>query len=63
MSKRDGSDVEVSMSGVVSVRVEVTDPCDGQVRVFEGPDEVGVQRQVDEFFGVEEADRRELDAQ
>jgi hypothetical protein len=61
MSECDGSDGEVLMSGVVSVRVEVTDPSDGQVHVFEGPDEVRVQRQVDEFFGVEEADRRELD--
>ena len=34
MSECDGSDGEVLMSGVVSVRVEVTDPSDGQVHVY-----------------------------
>ncbi len=45
----------------VSVRIEITDPTDGRQHVFEGADEVSVQRQVDEYFGIEEANRRGLD--
>lgn len=41
------------------VRVEVIDPTDDVVHVFEGPDETAVDQQIDEFFGVDEAQSRE----
>lgn len=50
------------MSGLPpAVRLEITDPSDGRTHVFEGDDEVSVQRQADEFFGIEDANRRGLD--
>lgn len=49
------------MASKTWVELEVTDPTDGTTHVFEGPDELSVQRQVDEFWGVDEANRRELD--
>lgn len=48
-----------AMADKTVVRIEVTDPTDGATHVFEGPDEISAQRQVDAFFGVDEADRRE----
>lgn len=42
-----------------AVRVEVIDPVDEVVHVFEGPDEESVDQQIDEFFGVDEAQARE----
>ncbi len=43
------------------IQVEVTDPTDGVTHVFEGCDDVAVDRQIDEFFAVDEAERRERD--
>ncbi|MDA3642181.1 hypothetical protein [Mycobacterium xenopi] len=49
------------MAGRTWVELEVTDPTDGSTQVFTGADELSVQRKVDEFWGVDEADRREHD--
>lgn len=49
------------MADKTVVQIEVTDPTDGTTHVFEGPDEVAAQRKADEFFGVDEANRREHD--
>ena len=50
------------MGDKIRVELEVLDPTDNTTQVFAGPDELSVQRQADEFFGVDEANRRELDA-
>lgn len=42
------------------VQVEITDPTDGTVHTFTGPDEVTVQRQIDEFWGIDEANKAGL---
>ena len=49
------------MAGRTWVELEVTDPTDGTTQVFAGPDELSVQRKVDEFWGVDEANSREHD--
>jgi hypothetical protein len=41
------------------IQVEVTDPTDGSTHVFEGVDDAAVDRQIDEFFGVDETEQRE----
>lgn len=41
------------------IQVEVTDPTDGVTHVFEGSDDADVDRQIDAFFAVDEAERRE----
>lgn len=53
--------VRVNVAGPVDevVRVEVVDPVDEVAHVFEGPDEADVDRQIDKFFGVDEAQARE----
>ena len=43
------------------IQVEVTDPTDGTTHIFEGADDAEVDRQIDVFFGVDEAERRERD--
>ena len=42
------------------VQVEITDPTDGTVHTFTGPDELAVQRQIDEFWGIDEANKAGL---
>lgn len=41
------------------IQVEITDPADGVTHVFEGSDDADVDRQIDAFFAVDEAERRE----
>lgn len=41
------------------IQVEITDPTDGVTHVFEGSDDADVDRQIDAFFAVDEAERRE----
>jgi hypothetical protein len=43
------------------IQVEVTDPTDGVTHVFEGCDDAAVDREIDAFFAVDEAERRERD--
>ncbi|MBS1693120.1 MAG: hypothetical protein JST91_12955 [Actinobacteria bacterium] len=44
------------------IQVEVTDPTDGVTHVFEGSDDAAVDRQIDAFFAVDEAEQRERDS-
>ncbi|MBE5477761.1 hypothetical protein E3G68_005094 [Mycobacteroides abscessus] len=43
------------------IQVEVTDPTDGTTHVFAGSDDADVDRQIEAFFAVDEAERRERD--
>lgn len=49
--------LEILDDPIDEVRVEITDPTDGTVHTFTGPDEPSVQRQIDEFWGIEEANK------
>ncbi len=39
-----------------AVMVEITDPTDGTIHTFTGPDEASVERKIDEFWGISAAD-------
>ncbi len=52
--------VEIVGDDLDEVQVEITDPTDGTVHVFTGPDEVSVQRKIDEFWGIDEANKAGL---
>ncbi len=42
---------------VDQVVVHITDPTDGTVHTFTGPDEESVDRQIDEFWGIDAANK------
>jgi hypothetical protein len=47
--------VEILDDPVDQVEVQITDPTDGTVHTFTGPDEVSVQRKIDQFWAIDEA--------
>lgn len=47
--------VEILDDPIDQVEVQITDPTDGTVHTFTGPDEVSVQRQIDQFWAIDEA--------
>lgn len=49
--------VEILGDRIDEVQVEITDPTDGTVHTFTGPDELSVQRQIDDFWGIEAANK------
>ncbi len=49
--------VEILDDPVDQVEVQITDPTDGTVHTFTGPDELSVQRAIDDFWGIGEANR------
>ncbi|MFN8073568.1 MAG: hypothetical protein U0R66_17425 [Mycobacterium sp.] len=49
--------VEVLDGPLDEVQVEITDPTDGTVHTFSGPDEISVQRQIDQFWGIDNANQ------
>lgn len=52
--------VEILDDPIDEVQVEITDPTDGTVYTFTGPDELAVQRKIDEFWGIEDSNKAGL---
>jgi len=49
--------VEILDEDPHTVEVEIIDPTDGTRHTFTGPDELSVQRAIDDFWGIAEANR------
>lgn len=49
--------VEILEDPIDQVEIQITDPTDGTVHTFTGPDEVSVNRQIDQFWGIDNANQ------